>query len=55
MVFIELLKSYCLPSIPYAVEATLLSAADVRVRVRKKESTLFLNNCNKLKHIFTVF
>jgi len=31
MVTIELLKSYCLPSILYAVEATLLSAANVRV------------------------
>jgi len=31
MVTIKLLKSYCLPSILYAVKATLLSAANVRV------------------------
>jgi len=31
MVIIELMKSYCLPSMLYAVEATLLSAANIRV------------------------
>ena len=31
VVIIELMKSYCLPSVLYAVEATLLSTANIRV------------------------
>jgi len=31
VVIIELMKSYCLPSMLYAVEATLLSTANIRV------------------------